>query len=257
MILKIALAQFDPAWEAPEANRTRLAALLEGVEADVAVLPETFATGFAADPGRMAESECGATLGWMRRTAAAQGKALAGSVAVRLADGRFANRLYFVTPDGTVVHYDKRHLFSIGGEDGRFAAGGRRTVAEWRGVRFLLEVCYDLRFPVWSRWTPRSDYDVALYVASWPESRREAWRTLLRARAIENQAYVAGVNRVGSDPWNRYAGDSALVDPIGRTLAEAGEGERLAVAEIDTEALACFRTKFPVWRDADGFEIEM
>ena len=167
----------------------------------------------------------------------------------------FYNRLYFVRPDGSVEHYDKRHLFTYGGEDKHFTRGNRRVVVAWRGVRLLLEVCYDLRFPVWSR--NRGDYDAALYVASWPKSRVEAWSTLLRARAIENQCYVVGVNRIGEDPNCEYCGCSAIIDPYGRTLAECErDKECLAEAELDMEALRAFRAKFPVLRDADRLRIE-
>lgn len=168
-------------------------------------------------------------------------------------DGRYFNRQLFVRPTGEVTAYDKRHLFSIGGEGGLFSAGTERVVVEYGGLRLLLLVCYDLRFPVWSRC--RNDYDAIVYSASWPESRREVWRTLLRARAIENEAYVIGVNRVGADPSARYTGDSVIVDFMGRTAADAGDRETVIAATLDREALERFRTKFPAWRDADPFTL--
>lgn len=162
--------------------------------------------------------------------------------------------MYFVKPSGEFIGYDKRHLFAPGGEARQYTPGDSRAVVEYGGVRFLLLVCYDLRFPVWSRC--RGDYDAILCCASWPAPRREVWRTLLRARAIENQCYAAGVNRVGDDPAARYAGDSALVDFKGRTMVEAGGGERILTGVFDTGALAAFREKFPAWRDADEFVLK-
>ena len=218
--------------------------------ADLALLPEMFATGFVTEPWRTALPDEEELLAWMRRTARRYATALAGSAVVRSGD-RFANRFFFVRPAGGAERYDKRHLFSIGGEDAHFVAGRRRVVVEYGGLRFLPLVCYDLRFPVWCRC--RSDYDAILCVASWPAPRREVWRTLLRARAIENQCYVVGVNRTGDDPWNHYAGDSAVVDFKGTPLCEADASEGVFTARLDREALDRFRTKFPAWRDADDF----
>ena len=185
----------------------------------------------------------------MKRKAKEIGAAIAGSVAVEV-KGRFYNRFYFVKPDGEVASYDKKHLFTYGGEHLQFTAGDVRRVVEWRGVRILLEVCYDLRFPVWAR--NREDYDMILYVASWPTPRIAAWSALLVARAIENQCYVAGVNRVGKDPTCEYNGASVVIDPYGRAITECASGEECeATAEIDMEALEAFREKFPVLKDAD------
>ena len=150
-------------------------------------------------------------------------------------------------------YYDKHHLFSVGGEDRHFKAGSRRVVVEWRGVRYLLEVCYDLRFPVWSR--QRGDYDVIIYSALWPKSRRMVWRTLLQARAIENQAWVVGVNRVGTEPGLEYAGDSMVVDHLGRIAVDVEERECVEVVELESEDIERFRMRFNVGRDADDFEI--
>lgn len=254
MGLRIALCQCDIAWEQPARNLARLEPMVAAADADVVLLPELFATGFTLAPAGVAEGDDGAVVTALRRWAAQYGKAFAGSVAVA-EGGRFFNRMYFVKPSGECVHYDKRHLFTPGGEARNYAPGSCRTVVGYGGVRFLLLVCYDLRFPVWSRC--RGDYDAILCCASWPALRREAWRTLLRARAIENQCYVAGVNRVGEDPSARYAGDSALVDFKGRTMAEADDGEQLLTGAFDPDALAAFREKFPAWRDADDFRIQM
>ena len=169
--------------------------------------------------------------------------------------GRYYNRLCFVHPDGRVETYDKRHLFTYSGEHRHYTHGTRRVVVNFRGVRILLQVCYDLRFPVWSR--NRGDYDVALYVASWPVGRIEAWSALLRARAIENQCYVVGVNRVGRDPVAEYSGASVVIDPYGRTVATC-EDHHISAAEavLDLERLAAFRRKFPVLEDGDAFELQ-
>lgn len=220
---------------------------------DLYVLPEMFSTGFCTSPEGVAEPEPCDSLKWMKDNAEMFSAAMAGSVAVE-ENGRFFNRFYFVTPDGKAVHYDKRHLFTYGGEHLKFTAGNERKIVEYKGVRILLQVCYDLRFPVWSR--NRGDYDLALYVASWPETRADAWRQLLKARAIENQCFVAGVNRIGTDPSNSYCGGTMLIDPFGKVAAECADGvESVAVAEISMEELAAFRQKFPVLDDADDFEL--
>ena len=252
--MKVTILQHDIEWANPEKNRQRLEEMIDRKPgADLYVLTEMWSTGFATEPEDIAERD-GASLLWMQRLARQHDAALAGSIAVE-EEGRFYNRLYFVRPDGSFEHYDKRHLFTYGGEDKHFTRGERRVVVEWRGVRLLLEVCYDLRFPVWSR--NHGDYDTALYVASWPKSRVEAWSTLLRARAIENQCYVVGVNRIGEDPNCEYCGGSAIIDPYGRTLAECErDKECCAEAELDMEALEAFRKKFPVLRDGDRLRIE-
>jgi predicted amidohydrolase len=165
----------------------------------------------------------------------------------------YRNRLYFVTPTGEVEHYDKWHLFSVGGEVEHYSRGNVRKVVEWRGVRYLLAICYDLRFPVWSR--QRGDYDAIIYSALWPSPRRAVWQTLLRARAIENQAYVVGVNRIGNEPTLSYSGDSAVIDYRGVAVAECESREFIAYAELDVDALNRFRVKFNVSADADDFEL--
>lgn len=252
--MKITILQRNIEWANPEANIARADEVIGCLpEADLFVLPEMFSTGFCTRPEGVAESTGGEALRWMQRKAAERNCAVAGSVAVR-EDGKYYNRFYFVHPDGSVRHYDKRHLFAYGGEDTYFTPGHERVVVHFRGVRILLEVCYDLRFPVWSR--NRGDYDVILYVANWPASRAGAWNTLLRARAIENQCYVAGVNRVGADPACGYSGGSAVIDPYGNTLAECPwDKEGAATAEVDRERLDAFRRKFPVGNDADAFAL--
>lgn len=247
--MKICLIQMDIAWADVNANLQTAEHLVAGAEkADVYVLPEMFTTGFIGNPEEVAGDEV-AALDWMRCTAARLDAAVCGSMAVRNGD-RFSNRFFFVKPDGNVAHYDKRHLFAYGGEHKHYERGSERVVVEFRGVRMLLQVCYDLRFPVFSR--NRKDYDVALYVASWPVTRLAVWNTLLHARAIENQCYVVGVNRVGCDPACQYSGGSMLVDAYGKTVAECESGKECALTvQLDLEKLASFRKKFPVLDDAD------
>ena len=251
--MKITILQQDIAWADPALNiqkADKVIACQPG--ADLYVLPEMFSTGFCTEPENIAEPCPSVTLQWMQRKSAEIGAAIAGSVAV-LDEGKYCNRFYFVEPDRTTHAYDKKHLFTYGGEDKRFTAGKERVIVTYRGVRILLLVCYDLRFPVWAR--NRKDYDLILYVASWPTTRIEVWNALLRARAIENQCYVAGVNRVGQDPYCQYNGGSVVIDPYGKTLgACAWEKEDSATAEIDLQKLEAFRQKFPVLDDADAFE---
>lgn len=271
--MKIALYQQDIVWGVPAENMRRAEAAFaaglaspsaDGAAAgrtghadgksrvDLIVLPEMFTTGYCADP-----SQSGAAIDdgvqavtWMRRMAGRYDAAVAGSVAV--ADkGRYYNRLCFVRPDGGVEYYDKRHLFAMGGEADHYTAGRRRVVVEWRGVRILLQVCYDLRFPVFSR--NRGDYDMIIYSANWPTPRIAVWDTLLRARAIENQCYVAGVNRVGRDPWCEYCGHTALVDAYGRVVTSCAGDDALVVGEVDMDGLEAFRRKFPVLDDRDSW----
>lgn len=240
----------DIAWGDCQGNVRRVDAMIDNApEADLYILPEMFSTGFAADPEGMAESENGKTVERMRRKAVAKDAAIAGSLAIKSGE-RYFNRLYFVKPDGEVTTYDKRHLFSYAGENLHYTRGEERVIVEWRSVRIMLQVCYDLRFPVFSR--NHGDYDMIIYVASWPTSRIKVWDTLLHARALENQCYVAGVNRVGRDPNCEYCGNSLIISPYGEDLAVCGSGEESAkMAEIDMEMLRSFRKKFPVIDDAD------
>lgn len=248
--MRVTLLQRDIVWARPRENTRRIDQALQGVgKTDLIVLPEMFSTGFVTEPEGLAEADPPESLGWMKATARSLDCAVAGSIAVE-AGGRFYNRFYFVRPDGSAEHYDKRHLFTYGGEHRHFTPGQRRVVVSWRGVRILLQVCYDLRFPTFSR--NHADYDLALYVASWPTSRLAAWNTLLHARAIENQCYVAGVDRTGDDPSCAYSGGTMIIDPRGNTMAEAGyDREDVVSADIDMDALRDFREKFPVLDDRD------
>lgn len=252
--MKLTVCQTDIIWASPSENEKKIRSIVAGHPGtDLFVLPEMFSTGFATQPDGIAEKAPYPSLALMKEIADANECAIAGSIAIE-ENGRYYNRFYFVKPNGQVECYDKKHLFTYGGEHRRFCAGSERKVVEWRGVRFLLEICYDLRFPVWSR--NRGDYDAIIYVASWPSVRRQAWDALLRARAIENQCFVLGVNRVGSDPTLVYDGGSVILDPWGRTLAVCGDGVEEAVdASIDMDVLNSFRHSFPVSDDSDAFNL--
>ena len=218
--MKLTLIQADQVWKDPAANRDRVRQLVMSQEdTDLIILPEMFATGFVTEPEGVAESDHSESLNC----------AIAGSLAIReQASGAYRNRFYFVKPDGSVRYYDKHHLFTHSGEHLRYSPGEERVVVEYKGVRILLQVCYDLRFPVFCRNKAvgaGADYDLIIYVASWPEQRIAAWDALLKARAIENQCYVAGVNRVGEDPGNKYSGHSTFIDPYGKILSICKENE--------------------------------
>lgn len=255
--LRVSLVQAATHWESPAANHAdidQLTATLAG-RTDVIVLPEMFATGFSMQPERLAEPVMGPTVQWMQQLARRRDAAVVGSV-ITIDEDRHYNRLHWVQPDGTVATYDKRHLFRMGGEDRHYAAGQQSLVVEWRGFRIAPLVCYDLRFPVWSRRRETQDYDVLLYIASWPAARRHAWRSLLVARAIENQAFVIGVNRTGEDGNGvPHAGDSVVHDFLGEPLVELGSAAGVATTQLDLAALAAFRTRFPAQLDADRFTL--
>ncbi len=245
-------------WEDAAANREMFAHEIRSLagNTDLIVLPEMFNTGFSMNSERLAETMDGPTVLWMRDQAKSSRAAIYGS-AIITENGRYFNRGIFARPDGTISQYDKRHLFRMAGEHQHFAAGMERVVVNWQGWRILLQVCYDLRFPVFSR--NRNDHDLMLYVANWPEARRYAWSQLLIARAIENRSYVAGVNRVGMDGNGiHYTGDSVVLDPKGAMVA-AAEPATLATinAVLHAAELQAFRKKFPADLDADDFELKL
>ncbi|HEU4813378.1 MAG TPA: amidohydrolase, partial [Xanthomonadaceae bacterium] len=255
--LRVSLVQGATRWHDPAANRAyygELIAPLHGTT-DLVLLPETFTSGFSNDAIARAEDMDGPTVGWMRAQARALDAAVCGSVQLRAtvdgSEGVF-NRLLFATPDGRLNHYDKRHLFRYANEHERYAAGRERLVLDWRGWRICPLVCYDLRFPVFSRnrfdveRAGQPDYDLALYVANWPAARAHAWKTLLRARAIENLCYVAGVNRVGIDGNNlSYAGDSSVIDYVGDALSECTDSEMVTTTTLLSAGLKAHREHFP------------
>lgn len=254
-VIRVALIQSELVWQDAAANRHHLAQQIQQHKgAQLFVLPEMFNTGFSMDSTRIAETMEGLTVQWMLQQAKDAEAALCGSVAIAVEDQIF-NRLLFVTPDGLVRFYDKRHLFRMGGEQLHYQAGSERVIVSYLGFRFCLQVCYDLRFPVFAR--NQQDYDVLIYVANWPEPRRQVWRTLLQARAIENQAYVLGCNRIGSDDNGlRYSGDSMVVDYLGQIQAELPVRHNAVVStELDLSALQQFKQKFPAYLDADAFSL--
>lgn len=259
--MKVTIIQSDIIWGQPELNRHHLQSLLEqSIGNDLYVFPEMFTTGFVTQPLNHAEqADYDATLCWMQAQAERMNAALAGSVAVReVGSNQYFNRFYFTTPKGHYWEYDKRHLFSYGGEQRHYTAGHERVVVEWRGVKFLLQICYDLRFPVFSRQVPSNRYDVILYVANWPQSRQHVWNTLLQARAIENQCYVVGVNRVGNDKVCHYTGGSMIVNPYGQIVTQCKMGEEgVATAELDLVHQYDFQRKFPMLDDADDFSLRI
>ena len=253
--MKVILVQSDIVWGNPASNMEKNNAVLERHKgADLVIFPEMFSTGFVTDPHGLAEEDPSTTLEWMKCKAAEYDMAIAGSVSLHK-DGKFLNRFYFVKPDGDVTIYDKRHLFSFGGEGKFFTPGRERKIVEWRGWRFLLTVCYDLRFPIWLR--NRGDYEAIICVANWPVPRRMNWDTLLRARAIENQSYALGVNRVGNDPACEYNGGTAAIHPFGDTIAECPDNEETECCiDLDKEFITNFWKTFPALIDADDFELK-
>ncbi len=261
--LRISLVQGATRWHDPAANRDYYAGLIAPLvgQADLVILPETFTSGFSNDAIDRAEGMDGPTVAWIREQAATLNAAVTGSVQLRTDTGVF-NRLLWATPDGDLQYYDKRHLFRYAGEHKRYAAGRDRLTVEWKGWRINPQVCYDLRFPVFCRnrhdveRPGQLDFDLQIFVANWPSARAYPWKTLLRARAIENLCYVAAVNRVGTDGNQLdYSGDSAVIDFLGQPLVEMGPEEGITSSVISAEALAAHRERFPAMLDADKFEL--
>ncbi|PLV61248.1 amidohydrolase [Erwinia sp. B116] len=252
--LEITVLQQPLTWMDGAANLRFFDQLLATIHGrDLIVLPEMFTTGFAMEAAKSSLPEA-EVITWLQAKARQTRAMVAGSAAIQVEKGA-VNRFFLVEPEGKVHFYDKRHLFRMAGEHEHYLAGERRDVIEWRGWRILPQVCYDLRFPVFSR--NQNDYDLALYVANWPAPRALHWQTLLQARAIENQAYIAGCNRVGSDGnGHNYSGDSRIISPQGEILAadEPHQPARLD-ATLSLESLRDYRERFPAWRDADGFSL--
>ncbi|MGE7136853.1 amidohydrolase [Luteibacter sp. NPDC031894] len=261
--LTVSLIQGATRWHDAPGNREYYGNLVRGAApSDLIVLPETFLSGFTNDTLANAEAMDGPSVAWMRALSAEVNATLTGSLVIRDGDTVY-NRLIWASPDGAMAWYDKRHLFRMAGEHTRYGGGNERLIVELKGWRILPQVCYDLRFPVWLRNGRREDaaggmdYDLALFVANWPAPRRQPWRTLLRARAIENLAYVIGVNRVGVDGNDLpYAGDSAVVDPVGEPLVELGTQEQVVTIVLDPAPLKAHRDRFPAWMDADRFSLD-
>ena len=255
--LRISMVQSHIIWEDREENLCYYGELLRRVSGrtDIAVLPETFTTGFSMEVEKLADTVDGTTVPTIKEWAKKYKLAVAGSFIV-CEEGKYYNRAFFITPEGEVYFYDKRHLFRMAGEDQHFAAGDKRVIVRYKDWNICLQVCYDLRFPVWSR-NVGNEYDLLIYMANWPEARKRAWKSLLQARAIENMAYVCGVNRVGVDGKGfTYRGDSMVFSPKGKKLADAGKREETTrTCTLDKTELEEFRAKFPAWKDADAFSI--
>jgi predicted amidohydrolase len=253
--LKIAAIQTDLVWENSAANLLQLGEKLASIHkpVDIILLPEMFATGFTMQPQKYAAKMDGAEVRWMQQWAKEKNAVLCGSLAVE-ENGLYYNRLFWVQPLGEISTYDKRHLFSLSNEQEQYTAGEERLIVDYKGWKICPLICYDLRFPVWSRNT--EEYDLLLYVANWPERRNYAWQSLLIARAIENQCYVAAVNRVGKDAHNvAHSGDTMFVDAMGVVLQHAEYMQAIVYAELDKSELQKVRSSLPFLKDGDAFEI--
>ena len=247
--MKVAIVQNDPVKGDASRNLAEADSLIgAGCGADIYILPEMFATGQYIDPTPVVQDMDGEIVTWLKRKARELNAAVCGTLPIA-ENGNVYNRLCFAMPDGEMACYDKHHLFSYSGESEHFTPGRERVVVSFRGLRILLLICYDLRFPIFSR--NRDDYDAVIYPANWPDKRILAWDTLLRARAIENQCFSIAVNRSGSDEFGFYPGHSAIIGPYGDTLVSTDERPQMVSAELDMELLTRFRTKFPVLQDAD------
>jgi omega-amidase len=254
--LALALIQTTLAWHDPVANRAHFQALLEQARgADLVILPEMFSTGFSMDSAALAEPEDGPTTSWLREQARSLGAVICGSLIIQASDGSYRNRLLWARPDGSLAHYDKRHLFRMAGEHKHYSAGETQVLLELKGWRVRPLICYDLRFPVWSR--DAGGTDLLLYTANWPAARRLHWNRLLPARAIENLCYVAAVNRIGEDgKGHAYAGDSQVLDFQGEPLLAAEAGDGVFRVTLSAGELAAYRERFPAHLDADDFELK-
>lgn len=249
--------QGEIVWEDPTANMEVIEKVINDLRIipDILVLTETFSTGFTNTVENCAESMDGVTVAFLKEKAQNNNMAICGSMVIK-EKGNYYNRFIFVHPDGGIDHYDKRHLFTMSQEDKVYSAGNDRVVVAYKGWRILLQICYDLRFPVWSR--SKDDYDLILYTANWPKVRHHVWESLLKARAIENQTYVFGLNRTGSDPNGiEYYGQSVFVDPKGVLMNVPNCNNTIVSMALSKNELLDFRTSFPVLNDRDDFELKI
>jgi len=257
--LTVSILQTSLHWQDPAANRAHFDGLIHALDnsdaaPDLVLLPEMFTTGFTMNPESNAETMSGESIAWMQLVARDYDVTLCGSLVIEDA-GRYFNRLVWMPPDGGMACYDKRHLFRMAGEHEHYSAGTERRVVELHGWRICPLVCYDLRFPAWSRGV--NEFDLQIFVANWPAARRSAWLGLLPARAIENQCYAIGVNRIGTDGNDvRYAGDSGAYDYLGNAIVACGDDATTETVRLERAPLDRYRQKFPAWRDADRFTIE-
>ena len=259
--LQFSLIQSSLFWEDKGANLDMLAQKIRSIEqpTEIIVLPEMFTTGFSMQPEKFAETMEGPSVDWMRRLSQEKKAIITGSLIIE-EKGNYYNRLIWMLPNGQLGYYDKRHLFAFAGEDQHYSAGNKRLIASVKGWKINLQICYDLRFPVWARQQSTEDadkeYDVLLYIANWPEKRSHAWKTLLTARAIENQCFTIGVNRVGLDGNNiAHSGDSMVVGPLGEVLYHCAYEEDIFHIHLQKEEVNNTRERFPFWKDADDFTI--
>lgn len=255
--MKVTLLQTDIRWAYPEANiETAAQLLVTQPESDLYVLPEMWSTGFATEPhGIAADDGDNVALAWMQQEARQRQCAICGSLAIRCADGTFRNRHYFADGrNSQLYYYDKHHLFTYGHEDRYYTPGHEHTIVDYEGFRLLLLTCYDLRFPCWGRYADQLQFDAIILVANWPQSRQAAWQLLTRSRAIENECYVVGVNRVGDDHYSHYAGASVVIDSYGKTVGQCHLNRVEALTcELDLHELQRRRQKFRVLDDRDEF----
>ena len=254
--LKVTLVQTALVWQNIEANLAMFDAKIDGLadETDLIVLPEMFSTGFSMDAARLAEKMAGTAVSWLREKSAQKNVDITGSLIIA-EGGKYFKRLVWAKPDGTLSTYDKRHLFRMAGEQKVYTAGEKNITVALKGWKIRPFVCYDLRFPVWTR-NVQQGYDAAIFIANWPEKRAAHWKALLRARAIENQAFVVGVNRVGEDgTGTAHSGDSCVIDPAGAILFQKSHSDCIRTVTLSRQQLQRYRESFPAWMDADAFEI--
>ena len=249
--MRITTIQYDIVWEDKVTNLKNLKSKCEDIQSDVIILPEMFTTGFTMNPKPFAESMTGRTIQWMKEIAINKDLAICGSIIIR-EEGKYFNRFIWVNPDGTIYHYDKRHLFL--NEDQNYTPGDKKLIIEYRGWKICPLICYDLRFPVWSR--NSEDYDILIYVANWPDKRKLAWRSLLVARAIENQCYVIGVNRVGEGGELVYSGGTSLINALGEVQYTNSHIEEVWTGTLSKYDLDKIRTQLPFLRDRDNFSLD-
>ena len=259
LALSVTLIQTALFWEDKNRNLAMLEDKIMGIDekTNLVILPEMFSTGFSMRPSVLAETMDGQTIEWMKKISNAKKIIVTGSIIIE-DNGHYFNRLIWMLPNGNYGFYDKRHLFAYAGEDQHYTAGNKRLITSVNGWKINLQICYDLRFPVWARQQSNEspEYDLIIYVANWPERRNHAWKTLLTARAIENQSYVIGVNRVGEDGNQiNHSGDSMLIDPLGNILFSKQQEEVIHSFVLTKDSLNQTRNKFPFWNDADHFNI--
>lgn len=255
-MMKVIIIQPDIKWEDRKSNILKYYDYFMNIQkCDIIVLPEMFTTGFTMNPKLHYETMYGETISWMKFWASKIDTAICGSLVIKDSENYY-NRFVFVKPDGSVEFYDKRHLFSLGKEDKFYERGIEQKIIEWRGFKILPIICYDLRFPVWSRYTSDNEYDMMICVANWPESRSIAWKTLLKSRAIENQSFVIGCNRIGLDGNGiNHSGDSMIIGPIGEILSEPHND--IIEYELDIDYLKKTRNDFQFLNDGDLFKVSI